>query len=810
MRSQSPHNQVTLSRRDRFGYLKLALAAMLFGAFACGTTVAPNTAEDVKDIKYDKGSVDLGDEATPTDNPCPDDICDDDAVVPEADAEADAQDVLIDTYTGILCSTNGACKSESPDTPFCNPVNHQCVECLFNGSCKPGFLCDENKKCIDVNCKPGSQICNGPNLKICNDDGKSYTDKSCPNNLPYCAGGECLKCVAKKKYCGKDDPTSEAPNQVMQCSDDGATSKVVHKCSEGQVCLNEKCVVCQAGLKKCDIDQAMICAPDGLSWQLADDCGLKNFACQGGICVDPCDPDFKSNTNVGCDYFAVDLDNAYVPNGSGGYYDAQNSQFSVIVSNTRQKSATVKVTAGTGQSKSYTVAPNGLKILNLPDPTWKDPATGQPLKPLNQDGTSVNKNVYRIQSDQPIVAYQFNPLQNYDVFSNDASLLLPSNAVGYEYYVITREQTVELLRSYYTIVAVSHGHTVEEKAKKKTHITITSSTDTLAGPGIKAMKVGETQEFDLLYGQVLNIETNCNGCDPTGTFIHADLPIAVFGGSEASNSPNTDHCKGGKCEFQGWACTTNADCPITCCSDHMEEQLFPTTSWGTQYVATKLQPRGQEKDSWRIVALHNGTVVNTSPPQTSGAINLEEGQWIEFESDQDFIITSNDAHPIQVGQFMAAAFAPDPNKDTCTGKFAGQKVCSWFWNVKQQPLDCNKNADCPNIPEPTDAKTGDPDFELSIATTLYLDNYVFLVPGNYLSNYINVIAPTEEGTVVKLDTIPIPKGAFKPIGGGWAVARQPIGSGVHNLTSNKLVGLLVYGWADFVSYGYPGGTAVPK
>ena len=39
----------------------------------------------------------------------------------------------------------------------------------------------------------------------------------------------------------------------------------------------------------------------------------------------------------------------------------------------------------------------------------------------------------------------------------------------------------------------------------------------------------------------------------------------------------------------------------------------------------------------------------------------------------------------------------------------------------------------------------------------------------------------------------------------WQVARFPIGDGVHLLISDEPVGVLVYGYDEYVSYGYPGG-----
>ena len=51
------------------------------------------------------------------------------------------------------------------------------------------------------------------------------------------------------------------------------------------------------------------------------------------------------------------------------------------------------------------------------------------------DGSTVYQGgAYRITSDLPVVVYQFNPLSNEGVFSNDASVLLPGPNLGQEYY----------------------------------------------------------------------------------------------------------------------------------------------------------------------------------------------------------------------------------------------------------------------------------------------------------------------------------------------------------------------------------------
>lgn len=716
----------------------------------------------------------------------------------DADAVATSKDASeIDTYDGILCSTNGACKAASPQTPWCNPVNHHCVQCLFDGSCKSGQRCDENKQCVDIQCNPGDQICDGTNLNICNDDGKSYTPKSCPNNMPLCVAGVCQKCIAKTLYCGKQYATDESANQVMQCADDGLTAKIIQKCPADQFCVDQKCVVCQAGLKKCDFDKAMICAMNGLSWQVQSDCGADNFSCQGGICIDPCDPDTASNSFDPCEFWAVDLHNSEAADVSG--QTAQNQPISVALAVRGEKPAKVVITAGTGQISKFIAEFDAVTLIKLPDPTWKDPSSGLPLKPLNQQGTSINNNAYHIKADHPITATQFNPADDGGNFPGEATQLIDVSSIGYDYLLIGREQTLANAHSFFTVVAASHGHTAAEKAKAKTHVTVVSSAPTSAGIGINAMKAGDTQEFDLAYGQVLHVETSANGADLTGTSIQADRPVAVFSGSQAAFAPNTDHCVAGVCEFQGWACASNADCPTTCCPNHLEEQMPQVTGWGT-YVAAKFQPRGKEKVSWRILALVNGTVVTTSPPQTDKAIELNAGKWLEFESAADFVIQANDKHPIEVAQFMHGSSAPEPENDVCTADFAGQKVCAWFWVTKQQPLSCNKNTDCPNIPQGGDAITGAPSFVILTPTHRYLDAARFYVPTKFAVNYINIIIPLP--AFIKLDGVFVPASAFTPVAAGWAVARLPVAAGAHALEAKVLFGLIVYGWSDNVSYSY--------
>ncbi len=704
-----------------------------------------------------------------------------------ASADADSADSAVaDVYSGPACTTNTACK-ELPATPWCAKLEQKCVQCLLTVHCKAGLDCVDNQ-CKQVQCKPGEKSCQGAFLAVCKPDGKGYDLSACPDGKPVCLDGACVVCEPDATYCAPAGATQGVA--VLQCNATGSEAKVVQACAPGEQCVQNKCLVCVPGTKECLGDTARACNDDGSAWITGQDCAAKGLSCIGGLCFDPCSADVKANSNVGCDYWAVDLDNAFEA-GGGKVYDAQNAQFAVVVSNTASKPATVTVTLGADASapgaktSSFLVPAKGLQVIDLPVPAWG-------VQNQSQDGSDINERVFRIKSSQPIVAYQFNPLQNVGVFSNEASLLLPTSALGEEYWVVSHQQ-LSLHRGYATVVAVLPG---------PTKVAIVPSAPTLAGIGVPQMSVGGKQNFTLQQGQVLTIESNGDKADLTGTWIKADRPIAVFGGSEASISPQTGNCINNPlgtppkvCAVTNGLipCAKDSDCPVACCADHLEEQLFPTKSWGQTYVGAKLFARGKEKDAWRVLAAANGTKVTVTPDIGIVVPTLNQGQFFEFHTDADFVLEAD--KPVMLVQYMASSFSTMTSANaTCTSD-ATCKSQYGFIGL------------CEGAASKTCGPIGDPSMLLDIATSQYLDQYVFLVPDKYALNYITVIAP--QGANVKLDGSAIGAVAFTQVPQStWQVARLAIGAGTHALVSDKKVALFVYGYDDDVSYGYPGGAGL--
>ena len=83
-------------------------------------------------------------------------------------------------------------------------------------------------------------------------------------------------------------------------------------------------------------------------------------------------------------------------------------------------------------------------------------------------------------------------------------------------------------------------------------------------------------------------------------------------------------------------------------------------------------------------------------------------------------------------------------------------------------------------------------------------DFVFLAPDKYEFDYVSIVAPIE--SQVFFDGVPVAEG-WEPIGDGtaWRVVRFQIADGVHFIESDSAVSVTVYGYDQYVSYGYPGG-----
>jgi hypothetical protein len=457
--------------------------------------------------------------------------------------------------------------------------------------------------------------------------------------------------------------------------------------------------------------------------------------------VDPCAGDEK--TYVGCDFYALDLDNfsdATDPSGADG------QQYAITLSNAGTRDVSATVTTPEGYSQTVSIAAGALASVELPQ--------------RDVIGTSRSLNSYRVQSTGPIIAHQFNPLNNSGVFSNDASLLLPATALGTE-YLVAGWPSGPAGASYFAVVAVAEG---------TTSVTVTAPprSGLQAGGSVAGIPAGGSATFELTQGEVLAMRAEGATGDPTGTRVTSTKSVAVFSGNECANVPaGVSYC------------------------DHVEEQMIPVESWDTEYLGIKFKPRGSESDVWRVIASTPGTTIQTDPviAGVSGR-TLGGGEVIEFASTLDFALSATG--PISLTQMMVGSSYPNPANATC--ERAGD------------PFPWSSERNCA-IPDTCGGSgIGDPAMLMAVPTRQFRDNYILLTPSNYTEDFLSIVAPI--GTVIVIDGNPLavsPTSRLSAGGRQWDIYKQGVPDGVHTVTGGQAFGLYAYGYDCDVSYAYAGG-----
>lgn len=226
--------------------------------------------------------------------------------------------------------------------------------------------------------------------------------------------------------------------------------------------------------------------------------------------------------------------------------------------------------------------------------------------------------------------------------------------------------------------------------------------------------------------------------------------------------------------FGGNRCTQVPHGTYYC--DHLEQQIFPRTAIGKSYVVSKSSPRVSctVEDRIRVLADADNTVI-TVDPAVAGPFSLNAGEWTEFSLMDHAVLTSD--QPFYVGQYLRSSGSGECNDE------------------------------------------GDPAFILQVPTEQYRNDYVFLTPETYTTDYLAIIAPpaanvTLDGQSVNVSQTEVGTSGFSVT----TLVLTP--DGPHRLESDEKAGIIVYGFggpsgADpngviNVSYGYPGGLDLQR
>ena len=516
-------------------------------------------------------------------------------------------------------------------------------------------------------------------------------------------------------------------NVYQRCVAAGELTSVVNQdcAAEGRVCVPDRwCVTCRPGETRCTEDSLSVevCAADGRSWGPMRDCDVaRGEACRGGRCVVLCTDDSVLNTNIGCEYYGVDLDNIVESGGRS----AASQQYAIVVSNpdpvltTRveifRNNAPPGMPPQTERVAMAVIPPRDLEVFALAA-REVDCSTVAGLN--DGTGTCLSSRAYQVRSSFPVIAYQFNPLENVGVFSNDASLLVPVNSLDGNYRVLgypqqwARTTDPETngntdIRAFMTIVGT----------QANTSVTVTPTADVIPGGPLRMRHPAGTP-FRVTLGpfDVLNLETGAFLADFTGSRVMADRPVAVFSGTECSDVP-----------FWRSFSERQPAC------DHIEEQLFPAQTAGQRYVLSRSASRTpavtnagamvaqvNEPEWFRVMnpssePVHVETTLPVDLANPGGPtleFDLDDGERYDIRGLTDFTIRANGR--VIVGQLMGSQ------------------------NTTGIPL---------TLPG------GDPSLIIVPPIEQWRSEYVFLTPNKYAFDFVNIVA--RPSATVFLDETPV-------------------------------------------------------
>jgi hypothetical protein len=509
--------------------------------------------------------------------------------------------------------------------------------------------------------------------------------------------------------------------------------------------------------------------------------GDSSMPSEGGICLTcgdgsmmgtqgpiptTCADSVMRNSYIGCDYWPTVTLNPVWP-----MFD-----FAVAVSNPQTAPVTVTVTGGALASpKIVSVAPHQVEAITLPWVAALKGPTFDENTVVGDPGPSriVPGGGYHLTASLPVSVYQFSALE-YEIdagikgpdggvcpgegdggagshcfsYSNDASLLLPTNVATGDYGILA-----------WPSFGATPGFMAVVATAKNTHVTVYPSGRVQGVPdaGPAYMSRGDSYTYTLANaGDVLEMFSDTGDIrnpvytqDISGSIIKSDHPVISYGGHGCTFIPQDKK-----------AC------------DHLESSMFPIEALGEEYIVTMPHTPHGEGEWVRIMAFYDKTKIAFDPPQNGvPGIELNTGDVYDLPN-------------------VTKAFAVVAN---------GRIAISHYELGEFDTVAADAGVPSPDL--------GDPSACPAIPIAQYRSTYNFLAPSSYAQNWIDVVAP--KGASIQLDGTTIPASDFAfPVGSqAFAIAhvQLPTNKEGFSLTGDQPFGLYVYGYGSRTSYMYPGG-----
>jgi IgGFc binding protein len=413
---------------------------------------------------------------------------------------------------------------------------------------------------------------------------------------------------------------------------------------------------------------------------------------------------------------------------------------------------------------------------------------------------------FRLSSDRPVIAYQTYPYGGGTSKVASATLLLPVEAWGTNYFAALPFDDTLMMTRFTTITAASDQTEIAFRVTDAIKPTTGPKGTPWVADSPSAAK-GSIYRTTLNAGEFVELETrgpidpvSGNGfftvaAHPIANALTSTKPVSVVGGSPCQNKVR------GPC-------------------DSTHQQIPPLNAMGHRYAAVGYRnrcPELVETIPWQIMGLVDGTKLTFTPHPTvvkpkpdqygdpsvnpgapaAAPTTVNAGQVVEFYTADPFVVESQDQqHPFYLAGYM-------------TGSRVVAPTCKAF--------------------------LGDPEFVNVVPVEQFMNAYIFFTDPSYpTTNLVVVRAKDESGKFadVKLACAQDPLSGWQPLGdleytrvdltsGAFKPQIPGCDNGRNRIESTGPFSITVWGWGSddvmlhgentrAVSYAYPGGSAVRK
>ena len=665
-----------------------------------------------------------------------------------------------------------------------------------------------------VSCEESEGACEA--LTCTCPDGRSSSFDGCVEGC--CASAESDTTALCEALCESLPPRECTPGEsrcleagstaIQRCNPAGEWS--LGSCNADEVCALEQCLPleCAEGQSRClSPSQVAICS--GGQWALGEMCD--GGACANGVCQSlECAQASLERSYLGCEYLTLELPNT--TNLSGNH-----SPTAVVITNpSLEESAIIQMFGPDGapsaliteqlvsvppidglpqgmyldqtirsevqdaegrtfenmvlRPEMIAIPPGGIGTFLLPKVDW----------PL--EGSIVKRAAHRVVSDRPVGAYQFSPYCCNFSFSNDASLLIPTSALGKEYLYLG----VPTLRGdTFSGDFVYPATGVIVATRDQTEVRFTTPQADILQVETEGRLRRERGEYIVTLDQqetlLLRLRDNPPPIfgevgpqpDLTGAFIESTEPVALFSAHECSFYPS-----------------------ILSACDHLEEQLFPLDTWGSEFLLIPPRERGDnvltERIYWKIIAQSSGARLQLSAPfaDIGGA-----GPGSPGVPDCGQLLDSDGATIVLGTQGYCEFSTKEP-----VGLSADQGIMVMGILSGQSSV---------NPLGGFGERLGDPSIFLVPPARQARRDYAFLTPSTYYTDFATLTFA--DGTTITLD------GEELDLSGAQSIPGVPqkyiyvdLEDGAHKIEGSGPFSIMVIAYDDFVSYAFTGGLNLSK